>query len=333
VERWTVTWASMAGVISGGILGLAEVVVRRWYLDDNSDWRQQVWPWTFYLLLAVVVSGVEILFLYWNALRGVGRTSALAGLGLAEGGENEVLARGLVWAAFEFPNSQEPVFGIDPYARTPRWKLRARRILYRMKVGVSSFIFRVLLRRLLGRAALRFAIPLMAIPLFAIWNAFITWRIMRQARIRSVGPLAVQELGGKLGQERKRLGKVARRMMLEAVGELIIRSQDNHPNFILLMRRMLKELEVSPDELEVDWMSNREQIRDFQEREQKALVQTLSVAAIVDGGIGGGEAQLLAQVYALCQRPFPRETLDRMRRDFLNGQGVGKVEGMWEEGE
>jgi hypothetical protein len=44
------------------------------------------------------------------------------------------------------------------------WKLLLYTLFYKLKVGITSFIFRILLRRVLARAALRSAIPLVAIP-------------------------------------------------------------------------------------------------------------------------------------------------------------------------
>ena len=97
----------------------------------------------------------------------------------------EQVARSLVRAALELPNPREPICGVDPYARTPRWKLTLLAIGYKLKVGVTSFLLKVFLRRLLGRAALRVLIPLAAIPVYATWNTLVTRWVLRQARIRA----------------------------------------------------------------------------------------------------------------------------------------------------
>jgi hypothetical protein len=62
-ERWTIGWACLAGAISGGILGSAELVVRNQLGEEFkiASWEQQLPYWGVYLGVALVVSGIEIL--------------------------------------------------------------------------------------------------------------------------------------------------------------------------------------------------------------------------------------------------------------------------------
>jgi hypothetical protein len=215
-------------------------------------WERQLELWGIHLAVALVVSGVEILFLYWNTLRAVSRASAIAGVGLSGSELEEVMARGLTRAALDLPNPREPVYGVDPYARISRVKLVAYTVLYRAKVGMTTFLFRVLLRRILARATLRFFIPLLAIPVFAVWNGLITWWVMREGRTRSMGPVAVQDLRDQLRSMREDLRPCARKLLMEAVAEAIIRSGDAHPNFVLLLHELFELTELDPGHIQQD---------------------------------------------------------------------------------
>jgi hypothetical protein len=93
--------------------------------------------------------------------------------------------------------------------------LVAYTVLYWVKVGATSFLLRVLLRRLLARAAFRFFIPIVAIGVFAVWNGLITWWVLREARARCLGPVAVQDWREQLGSMREDLGSSARTRILE----------------------------------------------------------------------------------------------------------------------
>jgi hypothetical protein len=324
VQRRAVAWACVAGAISGGILGAAELAVRRWYLEDPEalDWREQLPHWAGFLGLALVVSGIEILFLYWNALRAAARVSRIAGLALGGGATGELMTRGIARAALEFPNPREALYGIDPYVRIPRWRLWGQTVLYRMKVGVSSFLLRVLLRRILGRAALRFFIPLLAGPLYAVWNGIITWRILRETRLRAFAPFAVQELAAQIAADRNELGEEGRRLILTAVGEVLIRSADAHPNFVLLLSRLFEALEMSPDDVHVDWAAQRAGVARLNAKEQAAVLKAIVLAGILDGRVSGAEMQLLGEVHDACGRPLQRGAVDRLYRRFLHGQAL-----------
>jgi hypothetical protein len=325
IEIWTIGLAALSGAISGGILGGVEIWLNHQLFEEMkvTDWWQQIQYWSIFTGLTVLVSGIEIVFLYWNLLHAVARIGSLAGLHLSTQSEDsEVVAIGLALAALDLPNTREPVCGIDPYARTPRWKLRAHQILYRLKIGATSFLVRVALRRILARAALRLFIPLIAIPVFAVWNAVITWWIMREVRIRTAGPLAVQELRDRIAAEKDQLDEQSRRLLLEAIGEAMIRRCDAHPNFVLLLTHLFDDLNISPESLEVNWDADCAALRSLAPRSQDLLLTTLAVAAILAGHPRRTEKRLMEEAHAECGHDFRTEALGGLYRHFFDGRGL-----------
>lgn len=326
IERRTIAVAALAGAISGTILAGAEIWLGGEMAEgaEAAHWREQLPFWSIYLTLAVVVSGAEILYLYWFVLRMVARIGSTAGLSLATEDIEEVIARGLSRAALELPNPRGPIFGIDPYARVPRWKLWAYAVLYRIKIGATSFVLRVFLRRLLARAALRFFIPLAAIPVYAIWNGMIARWVMREVRIRVAGPVVVQDLSERITAGRANLNEDARRLILETVGEAILRGEDAHPNYVLLLTRLFRDLAVSPESIRIDWSSSRAGVKNLNPKAQDMLLTTLTVAALVNSRIRRAQRNLLAEAHALSGRPFRLDAFEKLRREFLEGNGIGE---------
>jgi hypothetical protein len=227
-------------------------------------------------------------------------------------------------AALDLPNPRAAVYGIDPYARVPRWRLAARTVLYRLKVGMTSFVLRVLLRRVVARAALRFFIPLIAIPVFAVWNGVITWWALREVRIRAAGPLAVQELRERISASRANLDEQSRRLVLEAAGEAMIRREDAHPNFVLLLTRLLQDLEVAPDSLRIDWESNGDRLKDLNPESQDVLLVTLAVATVLAGRPRSAQRELLEEAHAACGRSLQGRALLELYREFISGRGLSE---------
>jgi hypothetical protein len=324
IRRRALIWAAVAGILSGGIIGGAEVIVMRGYLEglEEMDWQEQLPYWAAFMAFVGIVSGIEILFLYWNSLKAVSRTSATAGWQLEPAAHGELLARGLSRAALEFPNPREPVYGIDPYARTSGWKLTAIAVLYRLKVGVTSFVLRVLLRRILARATLRFFIPLIAGPLYAAWNAWITLRIIREGRLRALAPYAVEALIEQLRREREHLRPQHHRLLAEIVAEVMIRSEDGHPNFVFLLSRLIEEFDIDYRRLDVDWASELEQMDALNERERRALLKVLTLTCLLDGNLTAAKITLLTDVYERCGLEFRPDALARMRAKLLEGIAI-----------
>jgi hypothetical protein len=336
IQRRAVIWASVAGIISGGILGGGEVLVQRVFLGNGEDlgWREQLPYWVVFLVLALVVSGIEILYLYRTALRAAARVSEMAGMALDDNGTGALTARGIARAALEYPNPHAPLCGIDPYARTPRWKLWALPILYRMKVGASSFVLRVLLRRVLGRAALRFMVPLIAGPLYAVWNAIITWRIVRETRVRAFGPFAVETFAEQLAADCDQLGDDARRLVVDAVGEMVICSRDAHPNFALLLTRLFETLDISSEQVSVDWDADRQGLPQLNSTEQTVVLKALMLAAVLDGRVRRSERKRIAEAHQACGRPFRKSAFKSLHRRLLDGQSIGEEQfaAVWQGG-
>jgi hypothetical protein len=327
LERRQIAVAAIAGAISGTVIGAAEIAFDRWLRSPASggggaSWLDDWSYWVAYVGVALVVSAVEVLYLYWSVLRTVARTSGIAGLGLSTSDIERVMAVGLSRAALEMPNPREPVYGIDPYARTSRWKLTAYALLYRVKVGATSFILRVLLRRLVARAGLRSFIPLVAIPIYATWNAVVVRWVMREARIRIAGPIAIARLGQQMRDARSDLKPAAREAIVEAVGECIARSEDAHPNFVLLVGRVFEALEIPPRPIRGDWAAVRGDLAGLDEGEQSLLLQALVATALLDGRIRRAERELLEEAHRICGRSFRIESLAAVRDEFLRGRGV-----------
>jgi hypothetical protein len=324
VEQETILRAALAGVVSGAVLGGAEILI--WTSEPQLTlWREQLPNWGVFLGLALVVSGAEVFFFQRKALNGAGRISSIAGLRLLRDDPGTVVARGLLRAALELPNPREPIFGVDPYARTPRWKLFITGVLYRLKVGATSFILRVFLRRILVRAALRSFIPLVAIPVYATWNAIVIAWALRDARVRAFGPLAVQELAAAIAAERGHLSPDTRRLVLKAVSEAIVCSGDAHPNFYLLLNRLFEDLDVQPGDIQPDWVMDRERIKNCDERQRRIVLEAICVAVIIDGRIRKSETALLAETHRLCNVSFQAHAIRDLRNAFVRGEGISET--------
>ncbi len=339
VHRWTedelrrIRWlevsavllAAFSGMVSGALIGGLEIWLNATITDTDESWLRWVEYWALFLGISIAISAVEIVFLYWGVLWRVARITSIAGLRLSEHQVEQVIAIGLSRSALDLPDPQEPIYGIDPFQRVPRWKLWGYALLYRLKIGATSFIVRVMLRRVLARAAVRTLIPLVAIVVYAIWNAIIIHWVMRASRVRAAGPVAVQELGERLSGQVESLDADARRLILEAVAEAIIRSANDHPNFVILLGRLFRDLEIRPGTLDLDWSGRSQSVRDLGAHARSLLLDVLQVTVMLDGRPSRRQRAFLREVCKLCDRRFDNARLDAHYAEFFRGQGIGEL--------
>jgi hypothetical protein len=328
LERWALALAALSGTISGTVIAVIELWLRAVLVDDmdTAGWRELVPYWGAYLLLAGVVTGVEIVYLYWLVLRRVAWISAIAGVGLSERSPEQLLAVGLSRAALDIPNPHNRFYGIDPYARVPRWQLRLYSIAYRAKVGVTSILLRLLLRRVLVRTALRFAIPFIAIPVYAVWNALIVHWVLREARSRAAGPVAIAQLEERIESLRGRMGERERHLLVALVGEAMVATRDAHPNYLLLLTRMARALDLDVERVDVDWDACRRELAELDGPVQDLALRVLTVAVVLAGPPRRRQWKLVRDAWRACGRALDRDDLKRVYRAFIDGQGLAGVE-------
>ncbi|MFN3847043.1 MAG: LBF_2804 family protein [Paracoccaceae bacterium] len=323
VTRWIIGQSALAGIISGGLIGGAEIWMRQAILVgmEGAGWRETLPYWAAFYAFAGVISAVEIALLYALALRGVARISQWSGLSLSEHDGRGLFAHALARTALEFPNPQVEIYGIDPYARVANWKLTALNIAYKMKVGVSSFLVRVFLRRVASRVAIRGVVPLLAGPLYAAWNAYITWRILTEAQVRTLGPLAVNNLIAAHFQNAKDLDDTAKDVMLHALAEMVTRGRDAHPNQIYLMARVRTALERT-EEIALDWPTMRRHLPALRSADQIRVLDVMTLSCIIGSHSHREQMVLLRSACQDCNVVLHEDRVNELRRSLRRGDKI-----------
>lgn len=322
LRRRAVVVAAMAGAATGAAVGLAEIAASRSLYQDGASMLDNWRYWAAYLGVATVVSAVEILGLYWLVLRQAARVARVAGLALGGGDIDRVVVVGLSRAALEVPSPRRPIYGIDPFANLSRWRMLGHAIVYRLKVGATSFALRVLLRRLLARAALRSYIPLVAVPVFAVWNAVVVGWVMREIQVRAAGPRAMDDLEDRITPELACLDAEGRRLLLRVVAETIIRSTDTHPNFVLLVQRLLGLLAVQTLPEPAPWRDTLAEVAGLPGAARRIVVDTALAACVIDGRTRRRRDHALEALLARAGFTLDAQALAALRTGMVAGQGL-----------
>ena len=318
VEVGAISRAALAGAISGGLSAAAEVYAdNRW--PDNP-----VAYWTLLGVVTAIASVSEIAFIYWDTLRSVHELARVAGLelfGKDRSASDEALVDALARAALELPNPVDLQARVNPHREAQKWRLVLISLAYKAKVGVTNFLVKLLIRRVLSRVALRGLLPFVALPVTAAWNAVVTWLVLREARIRAMGPSAVDELVRVVFDDAPQLSAEGRLSAVRAVASAIVRTQDLHPNLVRLLTTVSARAgDTGKNELDDVglFLSN---LKTLEPAERKLSLQLLAVACVVDGKLSPREKTLWTDALAASGRALGFEGLQRFRRAFVRGDG------------
>ena len=326
IERAMIARALVAGALSGAAAALAELAAAP-LQNAAAGWRDNLGYWGVVVGVTALATLFEIAYLYWDSLRSVHDLARAAGVRLfagAEGTRISPLATALTRAALEMPTPPGNEFEVDPHREVSKLRLLVASLLYKAKISVTSFLLKALLRRALGRAALRVWLVFVGVPVCAVWNAIVAFLVIRQARLRAMGPSAAKAyldvIFAMSGQQPTSAETAA--VLWLAVGTSVVRTHELHANHLALMRELHRRV-PRPEDVDVnDSAAFLRRLKALDETSCTQALALLSVAAVVDGRVTRDERRLLAEAHAAAGRQFDIAAVRRLRRCFTAGREV-----------
>jgi len=325
IQRRAMINAGLAGAFSATCSAITSMSF--YHLIDESthqvstDDTMKFWLWV--ITATVVVTAIELAYLYFDALKATLKLAQVANIPLfPKGKEASAMAGALARAALELPNPTTTDVNINPTRESSRLRVFLAPLIYKAKITVTNFLAKLLLRRLVGRAAARAYVELIAIPISALWNVWVTRNVMRQARLRALGPSFALEFTNRLLHAYPTLSAPAKAEMLRAVGTAVVRSENFHPNleylvYILMQRLPLEEVgELDNSALFIDGF------RQLSTTEQEAILQLFIVATVLDGRVKVRELGTLRKAYAIAGFTFELEPIQHLVKQFYRGAEI-----------
>lgn len=327
IERLAVLRAATAGALSGAASAAVAIWAQQRYIAHDGtaySGADAVRFWSLVVAATIVASIFEIGFLYWDALRSVHAMASAAGLKLSDSdlsGERREVALALARAALELPNPPERVLGVDPRREAVRWRFAVAALLYKAKIALTTFLIKITLRGLLGRVMGRWLFELITIPVTAIWNAVVCFMVVREARLRTMGPSAALELAGYALADWTP-NPAGRAAAFRSVAAAVVRTQDFHPNHLALLRVLADRLGAHDlDDID-DSVRFVRDLGALDANDRRLVLRLLVVAAVLDGKLTRAEKRLLSEAFAACRRPLAIERVEELRRAFSAGRGL-----------
>jgi hypothetical protein len=160
-----------------------------------------------------------------------------------------------------------------------------------------------------------------AVPVTAGWNAAVCYFILREARLRILGPSAIVELieSGTWSHDVSQAGwLVAQR----AVASALVRSRDFHPNHLAVIRALNHRVPLSEVPDPDDTQRFIREIAALDEVDQTFVLHVLITAAVLDGRLTRPERRLLSQAFAACHRTLDMRLIQHVVGTFRAGQPV-----------
>lgn len=278
--------------------------------------------------VTIGATAIEVAILYRFALRTVHLIAREAGIRLVPRGtepaidEQRAVALALARAALELPNPPKNPFGIDPYREISKWRVVVATVFYKLKISLTNFILRIVIRRIGGRAIVKAYLTFTDVFVTGAWDAWVAWRMTRQARIRALGPSACETL---LRDILRGEGAVRREVLIamqRAVATTIVRDHEVHPNLLALMRSIARRLGRTEIPGLDDTHAFLLALDALTAHERDLVLEVLVLAAFPDGRVSRAEIELLTTILGRSGRSLDRKALSRVCRLFVHGDAI-----------
>ena len=319
IARWTVVRAGLAGALSAIIAAVAAVYAEGVFSGHALNY------WLVFGGVSLVAATFEVGFLYYDALRAVHRISSVCDVELfPENEERSRMAGVMVRAAMELPNPPDRDPYVNPFRQASKLRVLTGVLLYKGKILATNALAKVLVRKIFIRGAARAWLEFVAVPVTAVWNAVVCFWVLRQARIRAIGPSALlQVLPDRLAQVEAKVAQAAQR----AVGCCVSASRDLHPNHRCMLEMMRKHSTVMVTDLADDREEFLRNLAALNQHDRGIVLDILVLAIVVDGRISQGEKLLLQDALKVHGADPVDDRLRQALHSFRRGHGVPSLYG------
>ncbi len=313
----------------GALSGLAGALGEHWAAEavgEPETFGDSVVAFLMINGVMLVATLLEIFFLYWDALASVEKLAKTAGISLAAATEegaserHQQVALALARAALELPNPPKNRFGINPHREISKWRVFFTGLFYKLKITITNFLLKAVIRRAAGRVVAKTYLFYVAVPVTAAWDAAVAWRVIREARIRVIGPSAAEALVRSIHQQVPELSDQCREMMLRAVASSVVRTHDLHPNLAALMRALLDGVDISDGPDLDDTAAFIAAMPALEGIERDVVLEVLAVATVIDGSLARHEVRLMRETLEAVGRTLDKRALKTLARAFVSGQ-------------
>jgi len=230
----------------------------------------------------------------------------------------------LIAVGIDKNNKRLDSLGINPLNNLSKFRLAAFYVLTKMKAALSNVVFSFLVKRLMGRFALRQFVDFAGIPIYAFWNIWAVKRVMDETRVRALAPPLILRCVEVLYSEQKDNAEFKAHIydMLQIISES---KRSYHYNHFLLSIVLLNKFNITlkenPD-FTPDFIATIAQHSD----QTRAGFNKLFVFGImIDGKISFREKRVLRQLYKQEVIPHEEKKILEWSRDYFNGKGIDQL--------
>lgn len=262
----------------------------------------------YYLLLSTVTLVflmIEVGVLYWIGMRSTYTLAHLTGCDEQDKNHKRDLPpeydidKMMVRSALELDDPIIEYLGINPHKNISQKWLVISALLYKAKIILTSIIIKFIFQKIAVRYGMRVSFVWIAIPVTAIWDAIVMYKVVKDARLRLFGYHLSKYLIEEVFTDEKMesYSPHIREGAVRCVSTIMSFSGSYHPNNIMLLIRLSQNFAIE-EHKDYDDLSKLLEHLEVASEEEKHLLKILAgITASFDGKVNKAEKNALIEIF------------------------------------
>ncbi len=227
----------------------------------------------------------------------------------------------LINIGIEKKNKEILKYGIDPLQGINKKALLAWNFFFILKATLSNMLFKIFIQRALGRYAVKAVQDFAGIPIFALWNAYGTKVILKEARVIIMGQNLIEEVCKRIRTDQQPTENF-KNLLYDTLQYIAVSKRDFHQNHFILTKNLFEIYDIKPADkhwLEAGYYKKFHAAG----KEEKEVCQLLIVIGfLLDGRLSYNEKMQLKELQQEGLTDLTVLEIKQYQQDFLKGRGV-----------
>ena len=182
-------------------------------------------------------------------------------------------------------------------------------------------LFKILIQRLLGRYAVKALQDFAGIPIFALWNAYGTKVILKEARVVIMGQNLIEYVSAQIRKDRQPT-EPFKNLLYDTLQYIAVSKRDFHQNHYILTKNLFEIYGITPKQ--THWLEEGyyQKLHAAAKEEKEVCQLLICIGFILDGKLSLNEHLQLKELQKEGLIDLSATEIKNYQRDFLNGRGI-----------
>ncbi len=322
----TLFWAAVFGVLGVLLLYIPQKIWPALFPNFTAElpWLGEVGVPVISIIYGLILVYIELYALTAINLRAVFKIARICGFPEKNDGYFEKHIEALMRVGMEKEDKLPFTYGLDPLQGASKISVFLFFIINRLKATISNYVAKLILRRFLGRYALREYIDLIGIPIFGFWNAMASYQVIQETKTRIMAPNLIKHLC-RMHYERYHNNIGYRNMIYDALQFIAVSKRKYHQNHFLLAESILNTFGIPAKENHDidDYFLDR--LSQSTTEVRTGICQLILLGFVVDGVFSLNERSAVNAMKDRFLIRFGTKDVAKMKRSFLSGRGLDEL--------